>query len=335
MPNAKKQAEQLRYCLTQAKEYYDAALSVSLATRPVLMYYSMMSLALSEILMKQDGRCSLDMARSDNAHHGLSFSIVDQNPQPQVLLEQASRLRAKPLVKNGRGFGTFALWHRSSREAPILGKREVKRGFESTTSYNSILNPDDKQFNPISESGVSFLDCIQRLPTMLDFVHSHGVKSFIMRASVTDLHVNDSVEIKILVHPCDYPDVLNDFSNKIKICAGDISLVDIREFSVGFLLTISGSRNSFPNFVIPQGATISKEQVRFFSHDISLNEFGLFYVVIYLAGNYARYFPDLWLRELDSSTPFALAVEELLYQAEQRVPLLMYSELAGNYFVPN
>jgi hypothetical protein len=42
--NAKKQATQIRYCLVQAKEYFDAAERVSLATKPTLAYYCIMSL---------------------------------------------------------------------------------------------------------------------------------------------------------------------------------------------------------------------------------------------------------------------------------------------------
>jgi hypothetical protein len=43
-PNVKKQATQIRYCLQQAREYFDAANAVSLATKPVLLYYSIMNL---------------------------------------------------------------------------------------------------------------------------------------------------------------------------------------------------------------------------------------------------------------------------------------------------
>jgi hypothetical protein len=56
--NIRKQATQIRYCLVQAKEYCDAAATVSLATKPNLLYYSIMSLALAEILFKQDGLSS-------------------------------------------------------------------------------------------------------------------------------------------------------------------------------------------------------------------------------------------------------------------------------------
>ena len=73
---------------------------------------------------------------------------------------------------------------------------------------------------------------------------------------------------------------------------------------------------------------------RFFASPHPLNEFGLFYVALYIAGNYARYYPDRWLADVDRATPLALAVEELIAQAEQRVPLLALSELSRNYFVP-
>lgn len=85
----------------------------------------------------------------------------------------------------------------------------------------------------------------------------------------------------------------------------------------------------------PQSSMLSKDEVRFFATNHPLNEFGLFYVALYIAGNYARYFPDKWMRDIDCASPLALAVEELLVQAAQRVPLLALSELTRNYLVPD
>src|SRR5690242_6575721 len=53
--NAEKQANQIRYSLMQAQEYAAAADRVTLATKPTLIYYSVMCLALAKILMKQTG----------------------------------------------------------------------------------------------------------------------------------------------------------------------------------------------------------------------------------------------------------------------------------------
>lgn len=69
--DVRKQAQQIRYCLVQAREYFAAANSVTTATKPNLLYYGTMSLALAEILFKQSGASSLDKARDENRHHGL------------------------------------------------------------------------------------------------------------------------------------------------------------------------------------------------------------------------------------------------------------------------
>src|ERR1700694_2172747 len=71
--NARKQAENIRYCLQQAKEYADAAESVTLATKANLAYYSIMSLAIAEALLKQMGEMYLEKMREDHAHHGLQL----------------------------------------------------------------------------------------------------------------------------------------------------------------------------------------------------------------------------------------------------------------------
>jgi hypothetical protein len=64
-----------------------------------------------------------------------------------------------------------------------------------------------------------------------------------------------------------------------------------------------------------------------------LNEFGFIYVALFIAGNYARYYPDRWVSDVENSTPLALAIEELLAVAETRMPWLILSELSGSYHV--
>ena len=54
----------------------------------------------------------------------------------------------------------------------------------------------------------------------------------------------------------------------------------------------------------------------------TLNEFGFLYVGIHLAGNYARYFPDKWLLDVESSSPLSLSIEELCTLCEWRAPWL-------------
>ena len=49
--NINKQADQIGYCIRQAEEYFNASSRVSLATRPLLLYYGCVSLSQALILL--------------------------------------------------------------------------------------------------------------------------------------------------------------------------------------------------------------------------------------------------------------------------------------------
>jgi hypothetical protein len=175
--NVRKQATQIRYALTQAKEYFDAAATVKLATKPNLLYYSIMSLALAEILMKQTGESSLDKARAQHRHHGLELRVKSTSNSIDLKTASAS-LIAKPLVQKGERFGTFELWHRSCRETPICGTRTTTTHEDSTGRVNSVsflMGSADVRLPLLSENGLSLFECFVATPGMYDFLQDHGI----------------------------------------------------------------------------------------------------------------------------------------------------------------
>ena len=64
-----------------------------------------------------------------------------------------------------------------------------------------------------------------------------------------------------------------------------------------------------------------------------LNEFGYLYSALFLAGNYARYYPDKWLHDVEHNAPLSLAIEELCSIAEWRAPWLSLCELGTTMLV--
>jgi hypothetical protein len=58
------------------------------------------------------------------------------------------------------------------------------------------------------------------------------------------------------------------------------------------------------------------------------------YVALYICSNYARYYPDFWIRDVETHVALALAVEELIDVAEETMAPLTLSELSRTYFVP-
>jgi len=97
--NVEKQAEQMRQSVLLAKEYYESVRHATIAIKPVLLYYSCMSLVLAEILLKQDGNSSLDRARGEHSHHGLIFTNNLQNTNN--LEEALESLRCRPMKNEG------------------------------------------------------------------------------------------------------------------------------------------------------------------------------------------------------------------------------------------
>lgn len=96
--NYVKQAKQVRTCLEQAKEYFEAAKLSSIVTSPNHLYYGACALISAAMLMNGDGTRSLDCLRKDgrNRRHGmtLGFDFLRCNSVEGVTLLEAVKCTA-------------------------------------------------------------------------------------------------------------------------------------------------------------------------------------------------------------------------------------------------
>ena len=81
------------------------------------------------------------------------------------------------------------------------------------------------------------------------------------------------------------------------------------------------------SFQLPEGCTVNSDNTFLRPNDLKITEFGAFYSALYIAGMFCRYFPDIWMKHLDKHSQFSLMVEHLCMDAQERVPLLLLSEL--------
>jgi len=334
--DARKQATQLRYCLTQAREYSAAASAVTLATKPTLLYYSLMSLALAEILFKQTGLSSLDKARAEHRHHGLLFehhpsSIVHGMP----LIDAAAGVRAKPMIGSKGRTGTFNLWHNSCREMPVIGKRTSHLAAGINFGYQMLLGTSDDPLTPIPEEGLSLFDCLRALPGMVEHLSMQNIAPLILRGRVA-LDVYEQGNPKryvttVMLHPSP---LVGEFLDNVMFSPDAINHVEHQELPNGGWLRITAdSVQGGPKFLMPPGSAWTVDEVRLWPKTMPLNEFGYLYVALFIAGNYARYYPDRWLMDVETCSPLALAIEELIAVAEKTMSWLALSELSRIYFV--
>jgi hypothetical protein len=331
--NAKKQASQIRYCLIQAKEYFDAAERVSLATKPTLSYYCIMTLALAEILFKQSGESSLDKAREQHRHHGLTLRMDRVPGHTMNVRDATSCLAATPLMKGSDRTGTFDLWHRSAREMPMVAEvGRVHGPGASFTSYELGFEAADTRLALVPQAGLTLFDCLHHLPCMVQHLGINGVQSNIVRGRLFQQFQDDRVTYRILLHPstqlifdkfCDniifHPDCVDRVNFNSAMAAGEISWVSTGEHQV--------------RVTIPSGVMLNRDEIHFWPEATSLNEFGFFYAALFILGNYARYYPDQWMVDVDRASSLALATERLLSGFAAPAPLLTLSELERTYFV--
>jgi hypothetical protein len=331
-PNAIKQAEQLRYCLIQADEYFKAARSVTAATRPLLLYYGAMSFALAEILLKHTGVASLDNARGQHAHHGMDLKL-DGNPSKCSDPNESARcLRAAPMMKSdGARYGTFELWHESSREMPIIGERTVSFPDHTSQISNEVVaTPRNARMSLLPRQGISLLHCFKYTSGLGRSLREYGIATELVRGvhrhSVD--RTTNNWDITLIIHP-HRQDILDLMYEKFTFSPMDYEITTVIELERGCIIQQKFGPNmphhggSFPN-----SFQISVDEVLFCADNEVLNEFGIYYVGLFILGNYARYYPDMWMIDVETSSPLYLLATEFMNCAEARIPLLTFSELS-------
>lgn len=289
-----------------------------------------MSLALAEILFKQDGGSSLDLARSENAHHGLTLKTIRKPSVQQSLVTSAGMLSARPLEIDGKRFGTFDLWHRSAREAPVCGK--IERMFPNgggNEAHAVFLAGLDERMPLLPNAGVSLLNCFSSLPGMAAPLGEYNVVTDLVRSRFKMIvGANNMATMTIIIHP-NSDTLLNAVYERIKLRHHDWESISVTELPSGCVIeSLHGPGFSPAQMHFPISIQSDAGEVSLCTQNHALNEFGLFYIGMYILGNYARYFPEQWMADVETSSPLANVSEAFVRLAEERVPLLALNELS-------
>lgn len=331
--NVRRQAEEIKHCLMQAREYFRAAQNVTLATRPVLLYYGVMSMALAEILLKQTANSRLERLRQEHPAHGLTLNVASAPKQNDNLADALSSMVAKVQTDgNANPRGTFEVWRRSAREYPIAGRQTTTTANGSVNGFGILMGAVDQPFDVIPKKGISLKDCLTELPYMADVLEANGMRVEMVRATMkSNRSLNERYQATITVHP-QSQDLIDSFGALVKFQSSAINDLTVIEYPRGYSIVINDAEK-VGDFHFPSAITLNQESVNFSCSKTPINEFGNLYIALHICGNFSRYYPDIWLRHVEMNSALALAIEELCAHAMERLPLLMLSELTRTYHV--
>jgi hypothetical protein len=241
-----------------------------------------MNLALAEVLLKQSGDSSLDRARAQHNHHGLTLRTKNIPKDNRPLRESAASLVAAPLINpTGERFGTFNLWHSSARDIPLCGRTEAHLpSGGKQTGYAAILFPSDTCLRSLPPAGLSLLECVQRIPGMAETTASFGIEPDIVRArlTLTKTHSPQRSAFDLVVHPGP-SETLSRFLENVQFHPADGERVSFLEMPSGGIIGWSRQSDEEPvRFRITSGTSWTPDEIRFWVSDQPLNEFGFIYL---------------------------------------------------------
>ncbi len=339
LENAKKQAKQIRYCIEQAEEYFLSAQHVTIATRPLLLYYGMASLAWALVLFKKTGDYSLDKLQKRHEHqdHGLKRPNVSYGIRTQPLTEILERVRAEvPRLIQSRPSGaelpgTFGLLYGCVQMERAWIELQIKRG-PVTTTDRTPLESTSSLPNPATISG-SFLSLgrlLLQIPDMVPPFAELGIRppfAFCSQAKI-GRREEDSEQTLVMTFSRMREEEVAALRARFPPRAG----LTCHEFPAG--LGIEVRHNQGERVVVPAlRETIDGRHYVFIPEEPELlPETCALLAAMFLLGMLVRYYPHIWMELLDRRHVFVEVLEAFLPIAVRKYPNLILNNLSGDSF---
>lgn len=329
--NHTKQAQQIRACLLQAKEYFEAADASSLVTSPNHAYYGMVSLASSIMLMQGDGRKSLDRVRLDpsNRSHGLKFTTDVKGSSASDRLRILQDSRVEVLMD-----GHFKQWYvELPRAHRTYGKKTVINANNSTrVDFSPIGYFESPPFESLIGSKKTLLNLFQYLPDLNGELRQYGFAPASSRWNIEQNVRHDASTVtQWLIHSAQSPDALENVLSQFAAPERSIGgfQVEMDPGATGAIVAYRQTKDDDIFFRFPSSRLALTFDHYCYAEDTDIHEFADLYLAAFGLSMLSRYFPDIWLGVLESNCLAARLIERFSRVVNRKAPMLALSLLQG------
>jgi hypothetical protein len=344
----KKQSKQVGYCIRQAEEYFHASSSAGLATRPLMLYYGMTSLATALVLLRQDGSHSLDYLRKTKSHqhHGLILNQGSlQNIRPRMgTADFFGSIKCDLNIKDGVPWGLFGLFYESLVPCAFAADMEIhdvgKKTYLLSHALQSCIEP--VQISALMGTTFNMLDLIKSLPDLCSALAQVSIKPFLYAGSLKVLATrhyrkddsgNEKLEKTVEVTDCfidgilpdDKSSLLSSWSSKnpnMELLADFERNVHLRQTK-----EVSPSEEAKPYWLPDALDDINGRLFYLIPAKMCLPEPASLFILSYCLGMLSRYLPDLWMRIIDKNVEVAEFTDSLLNVFARKFPNLILDQM--------
>lgn len=329
--NYKKQAEQARVALLQAKEYFEASKLSSLYTQPNHLYYGTVALSTACMLIRGDGKKSLDFLRRDskNSNHGLDFTFSSDIRQSKIGLNLLGNSYIK-VCPNGH----FANWYGtlvSTQRLAAITHLRTSQGSRRNMEY--VGNFQIPEFSDLKGTKKDLMFLLTRLPDLYSDLVRYGVNVDSARG---ELRVYRDEVIKqeyneFTFHSSPSPEgflrVIENFT-----CEYGVNF-EYGFFDGGKSGFISTRKDKHWTFSFPDSRTTMDHKTIYYAEPLATPEVVDLFLVSYALSMLSRYFPDIWVSFLESHCKGAKLVERIVRVLTLKMPNLMLNQITGSELV--
>jgi len=331
--NYRKQASQIRVCILQGNEYFAAARSASIITSPNHLYYGMVSLCSAIMLLNGTGECSLDWLRRNrkNRNHGLDFST---DASAKTCAKGLSILEATRVTVSSRGH--FLNWYSTLRRDCLVyatvtriqgNRRNINKEAVGSEIISTPVEIVDKTFN--------LVQLIRVLPDMMFDARRYGVAMACSRVNYEIFYFLDGGhhEHRWRIHGAGtrifLEKILAYFAGPPNIA--HLWKISDAEQSDTCIVSINHPHSNPPvHFKFPTiRETLNNDQIAYATDAIGTPELADAYMLCFALSMLSRYYPDLWIKCIESRCRGAQLIDYVLYVLLQKFPVLALSALLG------
>ena len=354
-PNVRKQAQQLAHSIRQAEEYFHAAGGVTLATRPTLLYYGAVSITRATVLMFSEGTYSYDYLRSHarHQHHGLVLSrqitSCDTNKlSPQEFL---SRLECSVNVRSGLPWGHFPVFYDACPSSLYHHTLQIIRKGDSTGLSRHESNPgiDKTPLERIATRPLNVLALVKGLPDLYRSLLDLDVEPDLCRGlfhctmttnpqppadgaprpDIASYHYDFAMGGLTVERKASLRDFLKAQTPEIEVAAdlgGNLAL------KLGF--DVERGTDFEPRYLPDLVEDFHGEKFYVLSPQEYVLEAPAYLAILFCLGMLSRYYPDVWIRLIDTNIRTAELLDTLLTAASNKLPILILDQLTDTKHVP-
>jgi hypothetical protein len=323
--NYRKQAEQIRVCLLQGQEYFDAARTSSPYTSPNHLYYGMVSLASAVMLVNGDGKHSLDYLRTDqdSKSHGLDFTlgVPAKSAGKGLTLLENSYVKVMPA-------GHFRNWYSTLPEHDKQYCFRVRRnGYAENRSLDVFGYSRWDRFEWLAGRKRTLLGALTGMPDLLQNLRRLGVPVAASRCLLQVEYRDEAVErVKYTLHSTRSESEADAILESFRIPAQHHERAEVVRHGPAALAALDCSAGLFAFYWPNSRTTLTGDEIAY-AENFWLREIGDAYIAAFALSMLARYYPDVWVTCLDSHASAAKVAEAFVAVYLTKFPVLALSRM--------